>query len=97
MKQRGVYETRGDSVLADKSFEFSFDAEKMVKTYAITSGATWMTGVDTMLPGASQVIALTLGAASQFMVSSKPKLVGLRRDLGPYAYAYRMHKELGRL
>lgn len=83
-------------ILADKSFEFSFDAEKMVKTYAVASGATWMTGVDVILPGASQVIALTAGVASQFLVSAKPKLIGLKRDLGPYAYAYRMHKELGR-
>lgn len=84
-------------VLADKSFEFSFDAEKMVTAYGLASGATFMTGVDTVLPGASHVIALTAGVASQFLVSAKPKLIGLKRDLGPYAYAYRMHKELGRL
>ncbi|MBC2692752.1 DUF6236 family protein [Pseudomonas kielensis] len=82
-------------VLADKSFEFSFDVEKMMKTSLAASGTTWLSGIDTMLPGASQVIALAAGVASQFAVSAKPKLVGLKRDLGPYAYAYRMHKELG--
>lgn len=84
-------------VLSDKNFEFAFDAEKLVKTYAIASGTTWMTGFDTLLPGASQAISCALGVASQFTVSAKPNLVGLRRNLGPYAYTYRMHKELGRL
>ncbi|MEX5683015.1 DUF6236 family protein [Pseudomonas silesiensis] len=82
-------------VLADKSFEFSFDSEKLAKTYAWASGPTLL-GIDAILPFSSQVIAVTAAVASQFTVSAKPKLVGLKRDLGPYAYAYRMHKELGR-
>ncbi|WP_455924263.1 DUF6236 family protein [Pseudomonas putida] len=84
-------------VLADKTFEFSFDLEKLIGAYALASGAPWLAGADTVLAGSTQAIAIALGAISQFTVSAKPKLVGLRRDLGPYAYTYRMHKELGRL
>ncbi|WPN48668.1 DUF6236 family protein [Pseudomonas sp. P8_241] len=82
-------------VLADKSFEFSFDVERMVAASTLAGGAALKAGVDLILPGASKVIAATAGVVSQFKVSAKPKLVGLKRDLGPYAYAYRMHKELG--
>jgi hypothetical protein len=82
-------------VLADKSFEFSFDVERMLAASALAGGVALKSGLDLILPGASKVIAATAGVVSQFKVSAKPKLVGLKRDLGPYAYAYRMHKELG--
>ncbi|MCM2317806.1 MAG: DUF6236 family protein [Pseudomonas sp.] len=88
-------EWRFPIALADKSVEFSFEFDRFITAYGVVNGLAMAPAFESVLPGATQVVAGLAGVASQFKVSAKPKIVGFKKDLGAYAYAYRMHKELG--
>ncbi len=80
--------------LADKRIEFAPDLTKAAAN-AATAAAVGTLLLEAVMPLSSAVLSSAAAVVSQFKLSATPKFVGVRRSLGPYAYAYRIHKELG--
>ncbi len=80
--------------LADKRIEFAPDLTKAAAN-AATAAAVNTLLLEAIMPLSSAVLSSGAAVVSQFKLSATPKFVGVRRSLGPYAYAYRIHRELG--
>jgi len=80
--------------LADKRIEFAFDLQKAAANATLAAGGASVV-FEAAMPLSTAFLSVAAGVASQFRISASPKFVGINRSLGPYAYAYRLHKELG--
>jgi hypothetical protein len=80
--------------LADKRIEFAPDLTKAAGNAAAAATLNTLL-LEAIMPLSTAFLSGAAAVASQFKLSASPKFVGVRKSLGPYAYAYRIHKELG--